>query len=422
MNGVAENLERYLATAAEMLAAEGMTDAAEILRTSTAKAEATGYDGGMTIWTIYLQLAPAIYAQLGPKKALEEQINARLKPILDQFTSDWYSVRIAPKVKPRPEWRHAKGDVSRATRQNIIDGLKIDQVAWSGRLEDVEFLQRLYDLESLPSNDSRFPNAAGDIWQHRVNNPFDWPDDWIYEDARFNLMQGSTDAFLRFLCEMVHPVVRPDRNEALKLVQHFNDQLRVEGWNLVEEEKIAGRPRFIAKRAQVAGGRSVSRARTVADALDAGWMQKEIERLENAVERDPALAIGTAKELVETCCKTILSKRGVDVSRKADLPELTKLLAKELKLVPEGISDQAKGAETIRLILRNLSALTQYLAELRGLYGSGHGRDGKHRGLEPRHARLAVGAAVALIDFVTETHHHRVRQSSGWSAPRDLLL
>jgi hypothetical protein len=94
-------------------------------------------------------------------------------------------------------------------------------------------------------------------------------------------------------------------------------------------------------------------------------------------------------------------------SKKADLPDLTKLLAKELKLVPEGIPEAAKGAETIRLLLRNLSAITQYLAELRGLYGSGHGRDGNHRGLEVRHARLAVGAAVVFIDFITETHHKR---------------
>jgi hypothetical protein len=316
-------------------------------------------------------------------------------------------VIIAPKVEPRPDWRHAKGDVSRVTRQNIIDGLKIDQVVWNGRLEEVEFLQRLYDLESLPSHDSRFKNAADDIWQHRVNNPTDWPDDWVFDDPRFNLLRGASDGFLRFLCETVHPVVRPDRNEVLKLVQHFNDQLRQEGWTLIEEERIAGRPRFVPRRIQIAGERSVSRARTVADALDAGWMQKEIERLENAVERDPALAIGTAKELIESCCKSILSKRGVEVSRKADLPELTKLIAKELKLVPEGIADEAKGSDTIRLILRNLSALTQYLAELRGLYGSGHGRDGKCRGLEPRHARLAVGAAVSFIDFVTETHHQR---------------
>lgn len=406
-----ENPEKFLATAAEILNAERMMDAAEILRLSTVKIEKTGYDnwnGGTTIWTIYLLIEPNKYAQFGTQREkFEEQINSRLKPILGQYTSDWYSVTIAPKVEPRPEWRHAKDDVSRAARQNITDGLKIDNVGWSGRLEEVEFLSRIYDLNEMPSYDDRFENAAGDIWQHRVNNPTDWSDDWIYDDLRFNLLQGPTDTFLRFLCEMVHPVVRPDRNQALTLVHHFNDQLRNEGWHLVEEEKIAGRPRFVAKRLQDSGNRSVSRARTVADALDAGWMRKEIERIENGLERDPALAIGTAKELVETCCKSILTKRGIDFSRKADLPELTKLLTKELRLVPDGISDQAKGADTIKLILRNLSALTQYLAELRGLYGIGHGRDGNHRGLEARHARLAVGAAAAFIDFVTETHHQR---------------
>lgn len=411
MKAIAEDSESYLATAAEMLTAEGLNEAAQILRVATPNVEETGYDnwnGGTTIWTFQLLIDAVSYAALGAKRELiEDQITSRLKPVLEQFTSDWFGVTIAPRVQPRPEWRQSLGDLSRAARQNIIDGLKLDQVSWSGGLGEVEFLQRLYDLQALPSHDSRFKDAARDIWQHRINNPEDWDDNWIFDDRRFNLLQGPTDAFVRFLCEMVHPVVRPDRNTALKLVQDFNNQLRPEGWELVEEEKIAGRPRFIAQRARTSSNRSSTRAKTVADALDAGWMQKEIQRLENAVERDPALAIGTAKDLVETCCKSILAKRGVEVSRKADLPELTKILTKELKLVPEGISDQAKGAETIRLILRNLTALTQYLAELRGLYGSGHGRDGKHRGLEPRHARLAVGAAVAFIDFMTETHHQR---------------
>ncbi len=103
----------------------------------------------------------------------------------------------------------------------------------------------------------------------------------------------------------------------------------------------------------------------------------------------------------------------MEVSAGAGLPDLTKALAKELKLVPEGISDEAKGAETVRLVLRNLSSLTHYLAELRGLYGSGHGRDGRHRGLEPRHARLAVGAAVAFIDFATDTHNKHAPSTVG---------
>jgi hypothetical protein len=50
-----------------------------------------------------------------------------------------------------------------------------------------------------------------------------------------------------------------------------------------------------------------------------------------------------------------------------------KLTAKELNLIPDGIPDAAKGADVIRGILRNLATLTQGLAELRGLYGTGHG-------------------------------------------------
>ena len=274
-------------------------------------------------------------------------------------------------------------------------------------LDPVEFLQRLYDLESLPSTDSRFKTASRDIWQHRVNNPDDWPDDWIFADLRFRLIDGPTEGFLRFLCEVVHPLVRPDRNDCLCLVNAINERIQLYSWKLVEDEPLAGRPRFVPRQTKLSVGRSVTRARSVADALDAGWMQKEIERLERAVESDPALAIGTAKELVETCCKTILTKLEIEFGKGADINDLTKLLAKALKLVPEGIPNEAKGVENVRLILRNLSALPSYLTELRGLYGTGHGRDGKHRGLEPRHARLAVGAAVVFIDFVTETFRQR---------------
>ena len=44
------------------------------------------------------------------------------------------------------------------------------------------------------------------------------------------------------------------------------------------------------------------------------------------------------------------------------------------------------------------------LAELRGLYGTGHGKHGKTSGLSPRHAKLAVGAAATLATFLFQTH------------------
>ena len=360
MKRIEEKPEAYLATAARMLDAEGMAEAARVLRASKVTVTETGYDnwnGGTRIWTIYLEIDPAEYAQLGSERAaLEEQIKNRLEPIVNQFSDDWFSVTLTPHTSIEPDWREQAGEISTTARRNIFDGLKLDGVSWSGRLNDVEFLGRIFDLQSLPSEDSRYATASADIWQHRINND-DWEDDWIYSDKRFNLLGGPTDTFLRFLCEIVHPVVRPDRNEALKLVREFNDQLRREGWQLVENEKIAGRPRFLPRSVKDSSARSVSRARS-ADALDAGWMQKEIERLENAVETDPALAIGTAKELVESCCKSILDRLGVVVPNGTDLPKLTKMVTTELRLVPEGISDEAKGANNIKLILRNLSALS----------------------------------------------------------------
>src|SRR5690606_17471662 len=147
-------------------------------------------------------------------------------------------------------------------------------------------LSRIFDLKELPSFDTRFKDAAGDIWQHCINNE-DWEPDWVFSDRRFKLLDGPADTFLSFLCEIVNPVVRPDRDEALKLVTHFNDQLRPAGWEIFEEERIAGRPRFAYRVLTHNGGRSVLRARTVADALDAGWMAKAIERLERAIDTDP---------------------------------------------------------------------------------------------------------------------------------------
>ena len=71
----------------------------------------------------------------------------------------------------------------------------------------------------------------------------------------------------------------------------------------------------------------------------------KFNRMESAVERDPELAIGTAKELVETVCKTILAERGKPATGTPDMPTLTKVTLKELKLVPDGVPDAARGSD-----------------------------------------------------------------------------
>jgi len=169
------------------------------------------------------------------------------------------------------------------------------------------------------------------------------------------------------------------------------------------DEALEKRTREIATRL-LAGGPSLGDLKDQAKNFNAGHLAEQIRRLEASVETDPSLAIGTAKELIETCCKTILAERGKPVIGTPDVSTLTKATLKELKLVPEGIAEAARGGDVMKRLLSNLGTIGNGLAELRGLYGTGHGKHGSVTGLSARHAKLAVGAAATLTVFLFETH------------------
>lgn len=154
-----------------------------------------------------------------------------------------------------------------------------------------------------------------------------------------------------------------------------------------------------------------SALRTVACNFDLISMQTQLNRIERAVDTDPSLAIGSAKELIETCCKTILSERHIAIEAKWDVPQLVKTTVKELKLtaddIPEPTQDSTnakKAAEAMKMMLSNLAAIAGNMATLRNAVGTGHGPDGRVRGPKPRHARLAVNATGALVMFLFDTH------------------
>lgn len=170
-----------------------------------------------------------------------------------------------------------------------------------------------------------------------------------------------------------------------------------------EGKKLAEHCRTIASRL-LAGGPSLNDLKQKAQSLNAKHLAEQIRRMEDSVETDPSLAIGTAKELIETCCKTILSARGQEISGTPDIPVLAKATFKALNLVPEGVPNTTRGTDVIKRLLSNLSTISHGLAELRGLYGTGHGRHGSTSGLTARHAKLAVGAASTLAVFLFETH------------------
>ena len=143
-------------------------------------------------------------------------------------------------------------NITEITRRDIFDlftyGIEHDEL-WDasthryyywGRLQEIDFLSRIYDLKSLPSYDDRFPDAAGDIRQHTVNND-DFELGWVFTDERFQLLTGTDATFLRFLCEVFHPAVRYEKGYWEEFLEAVNNLLRNDGYELYPAETISGR-------------------------------------------------------------------------------------------------------------------------------------------------------------------------------------
>ncbi len=139
------------------------------------------------------------------------------------------------------------------------------------------------------------------------------------------------------------------------------------------------------------------------DSVNSEYIQNEIGLMTSYVKSNPTEAIGKAKELIESCCKTILDNIGITYKKTDDVGVLVNLVMENMKLTPDNISDTVPEAKAIKAILGNLRAIAQNVATLRNAYGSGHGKPANYKGLEERHARLAVGSSVTLVNFLWDS-------------------
>lgn len=206
---------------------------------------------------------------------------------------------------------------------------------------------------------------------------------------------------------MIHPVVRGYLHEVDKLHRIFNDSLSNDGFEIIERTRISNRPVF-SGRMKFTGKSSIEKkGNEIKIIFNADYVSQQINLMESSIETSPYQAIGVAKELIETACKSIFKSRQEEYNKNWDLSKLMRETTKLLKITPDDISNEAKAAKSIRQILGSLSAVVQGIAEVRNEYGSGHGKDSSFKGLQPRHAKLAVGASSTLAIYLLETNEMR---------------
>jgi hypothetical protein len=123
----------------------------------------------------------------------------------------------------------------------------------------------------------------------------------------------------------------------------------------------------------------------VTRAEDLASIDARARRLHLLANDRPTEAIDGANELVESVCRTLLGLIGKPAPRKtADLLDIAKSTLEALEPAPARIDGEC---------LRQLVVLVGTLSAMRSL-----------RGVSPRRARLAVGAAAAFAAFIAEAY------------------
>jgi hypothetical protein len=127
-------------------------------------------------------------------------------------------------------------------------------------------------------------------------------------------------------------------------------------------------------------------------------LDEQLGRLQGAID-DPALAIGSAKDLLEAIAKFVLDEIGGGAPAKADFDRLLFLARDRLGLDPRTVTDGQAGAAYIRPILGSAWKIAEQVNKLRNAQGTGHGRT-LPTGVTPEMAVLVVREACNVSELM----------------------
>jgi hypothetical protein len=140
-------------------------------------------------------------------------------------------------------------------------------------------------------------------------------------------------------------------------------------------------------------------------------------RIRRGLRNDPAQAIGSAKELLETTLKAVLGLHGTGPETKLEIPKLIKRANIRFCLDAATVPGDEPGADQRRKVLGSLAQIVTSAAELRNAgLGTGHGVS-QGPVLDVATARMVVSAAVAIATFYAEAHAALTVTSAASDAP-----
>lgn len=149
-------------------------------------------------------------------------------------------------------------------------------------------------------------------------------------------------------------------------------------------------------------------AGAAAAALDLPEIIRQLERLHRDLTDDLPAAIGHAKDLVESACKTVLGHTGPGAGAKG--PALVDAALHAVGHHPAQVDASAPDAQLLKQLLGSVTSQLHAVFGLRNRAGTGHGRVGSVP-LDPALARLTIGTALHAVTYLLLVSDQRATTS-----------
>jgi hypothetical protein len=174
----------------------------------------------------------------------------------------------------------------------------------------------------------------------------------------------------------------------------LEEYLDLPGW-LAEHEPRLHRVLYAAAAAEAAALEAVTEMTAGRDLPE---IVRQLDRLNRDLGDDLPAALGHAKDLVESACKTILGEHGPGAGA-MKFPALVAAALKATGRHPSQIDPADPDAELLRRLLGALNTQLDAISGLRNRAGSGHGRAGDVP-LDASLARLVIGQALTAAAYL----------------------
>jgi hypothetical protein len=197
-------------------------------------------------------------------------------------------------------------------------------------------------------------------------------------------------------------------HERFPNLEEVTDFLSLPAWLAENDEKLFERLMSDAEAdATMPDGTVLTATESAAARLGVAEMRRQVERIRRDHSEDPEAAIGQAKDLIETVCKTILGMTGEATGEPVKFPALVKRTLLHLGIDPSQVdATDTVEARAAKQVLGGVSNILHGADELRNERGTGHGRS-RSPLINDALARLAVGAVLPSVVYLIEVFEAR---------------